>query len=35
MNAERPLVLVADDDPDLRTLVAHRLEKSGYAATGS
>jgi DNA-binding response OmpR family regulator len=26
----RPLVLVADDDPDIRSLVALRLERSGY-----
>jgi DNA-binding response OmpR family regulator len=26
----RPLVLVADDDPDIRSLVTLRLEKSGY-----
>ncbi len=26
-----PLVLVADDDPDILTLVSLRLEKSGYA----
>jgi DNA-binding response OmpR family regulator len=25
-----PLVLVADDDPDIRSLVALRLERSGY-----
>jgi DNA-binding response OmpR family regulator len=28
--AERPLVLVADDDEDIRELVAFRLERSGY-----
>jgi len=30
MNEERPLVLVADDDDDIRELVAYRLERSGY-----
>jgi DNA-binding response OmpR family regulator len=28
---DQPLVLIADDDPDLRTLVTYRLEKSGYS----
>jgi DNA-binding response OmpR family regulator len=28
---ERPLVLVADDDDDISTLVGYRLERSGYA----
>ncbi len=28
--AGRPLVLVADDDPDILSLVAFRLERSGY-----
>lgn len=28
---ERPLVLVADDDDDIRALVSFRLERSGYA----
>ena len=30
MSDTRPLVLVADDDPDIRSLVALRLERSGY-----
>jgi DNA-binding response OmpR family regulator len=31
MNAERqPLVLVADDDADIRALVTFRLERAGY-----
>lgn len=32
MNADRPppLVLVADDDADIRALVAFRLERAGY-----
>ncbi len=31
MTAEpRPLVLVADDDPDIRELLTYRLERSGY-----
>ena len=29
-NARRPLVLVADDDPDILSLVTLRLERSGY-----
>ena len=28
---ESPLVLVADDDPDILDLVRYRLERSGYA----
>jgi CheY-like chemotaxis protein len=27
---KRPLVLVADDDPDILSLVTLRLERSGY-----
>lgn len=27
---QRPLVLIADDDPDIRMLVRLRLERSGY-----
>jgi DNA-binding response OmpR family regulator len=27
---EAPVVLVADDDPDLRGLVVYRLERAGY-----
>lgn len=30
MNDVRPLVLVADDDPDILDLVRYRLERSGY-----
>jgi CheY-like chemotaxis protein len=30
MNARQPVVLVADDDPDIRQLVRLRLERSGY-----
>jgi DNA-binding response OmpR family regulator len=29
--ADSPLVLVADDDPDILELVRYRLERSGYA----
>jgi DNA-binding response OmpR family regulator len=29
-NAEAPLVLVADDDEDIRALVTFRLERAGY-----
>jgi DNA-binding response OmpR family regulator len=29
-SGRRPLVLVADDDPDILSLVALRLERSGY-----
>jgi DNA-binding response OmpR family regulator len=34
MNA-KPLVLVADDDPDIRQLVRLRLERSGYAVVSA
>ena len=34
MNAKR-LVLVADDDPDIRQLVRLRLERSGYAVVSA
>jgi CheY-like chemotaxis protein len=30
VSAERPLVLVADDDEDILTLVGLRLERAGY-----
>jgi DNA-binding response OmpR family regulator len=30
MEERRPLVLVADDDPDILSLVTLRLERSGY-----
>ncbi len=28
--SDKPLVLVADDDDDIRALVSYRLERSGY-----
>lgn len=31
MTAQSPVVLVADDDPDIRELVAFRLERAGYS----
>lgn len=30
MTEQEPLVLVADDDDDIRSLVIYRLERSGY-----
>jgi DNA-binding response OmpR family regulator len=35
MNAKQPVVLVADDDPDIRQLVRLRLERSGYAVVSA
>lgn len=32
-SAPDPLVLVADDDPDILDLVRYRLERSGYSVT--
>ena len=31
----KPVVLVADDDPDIRTLVRFRLERSGYTVVSA
>lgn len=31
----KPVVLVADDDPDIRTLVRLRLERSGYTVVSA
>src|ERR671923_1312674 len=33
--SERPLVLVADDDPDILTLVRLRLEREGFAVVSA
>jgi DNA-binding response OmpR family regulator len=33
--SERPVVLVADDDQDILTLVALRLERDGYEVVGA
>jgi DNA-binding response OmpR family regulator len=32
---EKPVVLVADDDPDIRMLVRLRLERSGYTVVSA
>jgi DNA-binding response OmpR family regulator len=32
---QRPLVLVADDDPDILTLVRFRLEREGFDVVGA
>ena len=34
-NGHRPLVLVAEDDADIRALVTYRLERSGYEVVGA
>jgi DNA-binding response OmpR family regulator len=33
--SDRPLVLVADDDPDILNLVTLRLERDGYEVVGA
>jgi DNA-binding response OmpR family regulator len=33
--SDRPLVLVADDDPDILNLVVLRLERDGYEVVGA
>ena len=33
--ANQPLVLIADDDPDIRMLVRLRLERSGYTVVAA
>ena len=33
--SERPLILVADDDPDILSLVMLRLERDGYELIGA
>jgi two-component system, OmpR family, response regulator MtrA len=33
--SQRPLVLIADDDPDIRMLVRLRLERSGYSVVSA
>jgi DNA-binding response OmpR family regulator len=35
VNGRRPLVLVAEDDPDILSLVTLRLERSGYDVVGA